>query len=1275
MQQGGCHAASTLGKFYDGEINQKLLKDSVNLISANHLEQWADTLSGRSDLPGLVATLIRASAPSIEGYRFPSGDASQTHGFDGIADVLEGALFVPSGRSVWEFGAGKNYKTKATEDYKKRTEQLTAAERERKDQSFIFVTPRVWHTDLAGWESERKDDGWKSVRIIDAIGLETWLSENPAVAYPFAVQLGLMPPSGVQTVEQFWEEYRASFKPALSTDLLLTGREQLQKLVCDGMSTGVANLTRWKADSAMEAAAFIAACVLAAEPELSRFLISKTLFIETDDAVRRLPSTNHSNLICFPTASKVGSVRSQTNQVLLVFGNGERADSAQVLERLNTRDFASGLRSMGVDEEEAFRLAVTCGRSLTVLSRIKASGLKPLPIWHDDIDLIPLSLAGAWDATNEHDRAVIEQLCDKPYDSVDAAARRFASIPDAPIDLEGTVWAMRSPTDAFTLLGRLINSATQARLRRACVDVFSETDRTLDLPDEQRPAVPTRGADFKHSEWLRRGLATTLLLISGLHEAAEFRVIERSPERYVDDVVEAMIGLPANSKLIASLKLQFPILAEAAPVPLVSALEQMLEGDSRSWVPVIFRDKKDGSLWGSFSPHTYLLWALETIAWSPRYLYRAASLLMRMAECDPGGATQNRPLSSLRDIFLAWRPHTFASLDERLGALRQICKASPRTGLVLVMSLLPQNHDHTTGTAKPRLRDFGDAGSKPTTQAEMHSAFGQYADLAVELSSTDIRGLTALINHFPQLNRETRERIFSAIHTVAPNADSEEVFDLWTTLNDLIQKHEQFQEAAWAMPLDQLEPLKVLREELRPKDPIRPILWLFDNYVPRLGRSSANGYIEESNRERSVVLGKLLQEHGLEKVLDLAAQSKLPHFVGLALADAAGEQKVVQDALSRSKVRSDISDDFSIAISSRAHELFGATWDDWLAAFAMTLTPSDAAALFFRWADTRETWQLVAALGTEIENEYWKRKPVFRQAADDDFFFALRKYRSVSRFSACIDMAAYETDRLSAEDSVQILTSFIEEANSDSWRLQQTQYEVVHMIQSLQKRTDIELEQIAILEYRYLPLLQFQAEPVALQRLMCKSPQFFMDVVSSVFLPSSRDEAPVLTDATKVNARLGYQILQSFKTVPGFIDNAEDVNHLRAWISEVRRLANEADRADITDQQIGQVLAHAPNDPSDGAWPTTSVRNLIEEVSSKQIETGIAVGRYNMRGVFTKGLFDGGNQERALADEYRSWSKLVTQWPRTASMLAEIAESWLRSAHQADTQMQLDQLR
>src|SRR5207245_8038767 len=121
--------------------------------------------------------------------------------------------------------------------------------------------------------------------------------------------------------------------------------------------------------------------------------------------------------------------------------------------------------------------------------------------------------------------SVVAKLCNASEEAADAEARRRSSPADAPLDLEGSVWALRSATDAFTLLGCLVDTRTQERLREVCIEVFSERDRRLEVPDEARPVIPTRGDDFRHSEWLRRGLARTLLLISGLHEAARFRVI------------------------------------------------------------------------------------------------------------------------------------------------------------------------------------------------------------------------------------------------------------------------------------------------------------------------------------------------------------------------------------------------------------------------------------------------------------------------------------------------------------------------------------------------------------------------------------------------------------------------------------------------------------------------------------------------------------------------------------------------------------------------------
>jgi hypothetical protein len=1245
----------------------------MNIVTAQHLQWWSNNLAARADLPGVVASLIRASCPSLQSYRFPSGDASQTHGFDGVAEVLEGNVFVPEGRSVWEFGTGKDYKRKAGSDYRKRTKTLSPAE--RSNQTFIFVTSRIWDRGLEKWEQRRSSDGWLKVRILDANSLELWLADCPAVAIPLARKLGLVPPSGVRTVQDVWDENCLNFAPPLKEELLLNGRTDQAKRLCDALSAGIPNLSKWQADSPMEAVAFIAAAIMKAEPKTSSFLLAKTLILDTAEAAQIVPTANRFNFILPPAASRVGPALARTSQVILTLGSDERAGEPEVLERMNTKDFAAGLKSMGMQDDEAFRLAGTCGRSLTVLSRLIPSGIAMPPKWHDDRRLVPIVLAGGWNASNEHDRAVVAKLCNTSYESVDAEVRRLASLADAPLDLEGSVWTLRSPKDAFTLLGCLIDTGSQERLREACLEVFSERDRTLDIPEEKRPAIPTRGDDFRHSEWLRRGLARTLLLISGLHEAAKFKVIGATPEQYVEGVVSSIPGLSDDIRALASLKSEFPRLAEAAPRPLANALERVLGGDSENWTSVIFRDKTDDSFWGSFSPHTYLLWGLETMAWSPDYLHRAASILLTLAAFDPGGKLANRPLSSLRDIFLAWRPNTYASLEERIAVLRSICRKRPGVGLQLVMSLLPTNHDFSSGTAKPHLRDFGEAKSNATMVTDVHHAFRQYEDLAVELAETDITRLTALVDSLAQLEPHTREHAIAAISASAKNASSDAVFRLWSKLRDLVQKHRNFHDADWALKPDQLAPLEDLCREIAPRDPIRQIQWLFDEYAPRAGPSSGQDYIAEANRDRRDALRTLLREHGLSTVLDLARAAKLPHFVGYALAEAAADLDVLHKAVSLATTPgSGVDLDFAMALSGAAHVLHGPAWDSWIGQFASSLDPGAAASLFFRWEDSRATWDFVGSLTPDIEKEYWNRKWAFRPSSQQDLEFAFDKYVQVGRFSAILEMVAYQESVLPTPRCIQVLQGIAHELSKDAWKLQHVQYEIVHMIQALQQREDVDLEALGALEYQYLPLLEFQAEPTALNRLLGASPQLFAGVICDAFRPASGETGEV-TDERRSRARHAYRLLQSVKTVPGFSSGTEDVQHLRSWISEVRRLVKEADRAVITDQQIGQILAYAPSDAEDHAWPSKPIRDLIEELAAEQVEIGIAICRFNQRGVFTKAVYDGGTQERGLASQYREWAEVARHWPRTSVLLRRIADDWDAHARRADQEAELDQLR
>jgi hypothetical protein len=134
-------------------------------------------------------------------------------------------------------------------------------------------------------------------------------------------------------------------------------------------------------------------------------------------------------------------------------------------------------------------------------------------------DLLPAILAGAWDSSNDLDRGIVEQIAGGvSCAEIERRIRAFRRDDDPPFDLEGTIWKVRAPMDAFVRVGPLVGQREADLLRAAMVTVFSAIEPEAD-PDEvvgfMRPN-PTG-----YSDWLREGLATTLLLFAVWSDPAE----------------------------------------------------------------------------------------------------------------------------------------------------------------------------------------------------------------------------------------------------------------------------------------------------------------------------------------------------------------------------------------------------------------------------------------------------------------------------------------------------------------------------------------------------------------------------------------------------------------------------------------------------------------------------------------------------------------------------------------------------------------------------------
>ena len=157
-----------------------------------------------------------------------------------------------------------------------------------------------------------------------------------------------------------------------------------------------------------------------------------------------------------------------------------------------------------------------------------------------------------------------------------------------------------------------------ARDAARSLNVLASHDPRFELASDERWLAALKGIRPEYSGYLRRGLGETLILFS----------IYAS---HVPSVINAQAGVAnlvrrllenADQQRWWSLTREFQLLAEAAPGVFLSVLDEALHRGNN--LDVLFAEDGDGI----FDGGTYLaelLWALESLAWSPQYLGRVVA--------------------------------------------------------------------------------------------------------------------------------------------------------------------------------------------------------------------------------------------------------------------------------------------------------------------------------------------------------------------------------------------------------------------------------------------------------------------------------------------------------------------------------------------------------------------------------------------------------------------------------------------------------------------------
>jgi hypothetical protein len=275
---------------------------------------------------------------------------------------------------------------------------------------------------------------------------------------------------------------------------------------------------------------------------------------------------------------------------------------------------------------------------------------------------------------------------------------------------------------------------------------------------------------------------------------------------------------------------------------------------------------------------------------------------------------------------------------------------------------------------------------------------------------------------------------------------------------------------------------------------------------------------------------------------------------------------------------------------------------------------------------------------------------------------------------SAIDAIALHADQIPYEVLIELLDAAMNELSSKAATPSRIDpYDIKTLFESLRRHSDAPRVEIARREFAYLPFFPYGETNLSLHQLMAESPEFFVEVLCAVFRPAS-GERQEPTPEQRAVASVGYRLLGQFHLVPGEVSGQIHADILKAWVDGVRELAKKEDRAKIADEYIGHVIAYAPAEP-DGTWPHRAIRDLLEDVKSQRVESGVLIERANMRGVVRKAMYEGGGQERALADQAREWAAAAAAWPRTHAMLLKLAEMWAVDASYEDQRARQDEMR
>lgn len=861
---------------------------------------------------------------------------------------------------------------------------------------------------------------------------------------------------------------------------------------------------------------------------------------------------------------------------------------------------------------------------------------KPETDWAQHPDATYLALAtliGRWNEKNQRDIEVVSSLLGISYEEWLKKARELLHHPDRPLSLKNGIWKVRNRTGLWNLLGSRVLDHDLETFKSLAISVLEERDPAFELPAEERYAAAIHGKVLEHSRELRQGISEGLAILGSLPDSCSNCSQGKAEATCVFVLREILTD--ADWVLWGSLNDLLPTLAEAAPAEFLYLVEKALRKAPCPFDRLFAEEGK-----GIFSSNylSGLLWALEGLAWDEQYLVRVSVVLGELASRDPGGQWANRPLNSLVTILLPWLPQTLASIDKRKVAVQTLLNEWPDVAWNLLIQLLPNQDQTSTGSHKPMWRkSIPDDWENSVTREEYWQQVSFYAELSVRAAGYNTVRLTELIDHFDKLPKPAFDQLVEVLSSQAiTELPDDQRLLLWDRLSRFTNEHRRFSDAEWALPDELITRIEKVAQQLAPADPFNLYMHLFTgreiDFCEYKGNWEEQRKKLEERREKAI--REILQLKGVDGVIRFAESVDYPEKVGYAI-DAIDDETIERAFLPHFLNTEDKKHKALVSgYIWRRYQVKGWDWcdnidkSDW--------TPAQIGQFLACLPFTKEAWDRASDWLQDHEGEYWTRTSANPYQADGDLHIAIEKLIEYGRPHVAIDCLNKMLNDQHLIDTNQCIRALLAALSSSEPTSVKDSDNIVELIKYLQTDPSVDQEDLFRVEWAYLPLLNRQrgAAPKLLETKLANDPEFFCEVIRLIYR-SKNDDQPTKepSEKEKAIATNAWRLLNEWKTPPGIQeDGTFDENHFREWLQKVKKACLESGHLEVALIHIGQVLIFSPSDP-DGLWIHRSVAQALNDRDADKMRSGFRTATYNARGAHW--VDPTGKTEKELAEQFR----------------------------------------